>query len=235
MTANQTTIQVRRAHDRFHSNHGWLNSFHTFSFGGHDHPDHRGFGSLRVINDDTVSPGQGFGSHPHSSMEIFSYVISGELEHKDSMGNGRTIKAGEFQYLSAGSGVVHSEFNPSPANPVHFLQIWLQPNTPGGDPRYHDYDLLAQAAGRPLTLIASQDGRDDSIAIRADGEIHFGHLQAGESLAPSSPRKGHWIHLISGALTIQGEFLAPGDGAALKGDLPNLESSQESSFFLFSL
>lgn len=228
-------MKIRKASDRFHSNHGWLDSFHTFSFGGHDDPDHRGFGCLRVINDDTVAPGQGFGSHPHRSMEIFSYVISGELEHKDSMGNGRTIKAGEFQYMSAGSGVVHSEFNPSSTHPVHFLQIWMQPNHPGGDPRYHDYDLLAHAAGRPLTLIASPDGRDDSIAIRADGEIHFGHLQEGEFLTASTLRKRHWIHLISGSLDLNGETLGPGDGAAIDGDLPDLKSLEKSSFFLFSL
>lgn len=235
MTTNPTQVRIRRAADRFHSNHGWLNSHHTFSFAGHDHPDHRGFGPLRVINDDTVAPGQGFGSHPHQSMEIFSYVISGELEHKDSMGNGRIIKAGEFQYMSAGNGVIHSEFNPSSENPVHFLQIWLQPRRPGGEPRYHDYDLLAHAAGRPLTLIASPDGRDDSIAIRADGEILFGHLQAGESIAPSSGRKRHWIHLISGELALDGEVIKPGDGVAIDGDLPGLQASSESSFFLFAL
>lgn len=233
MTKNK--IQVRRASDRFHSNHGWLNSHHTFSFGGHDHPDHRGFGCLRVINDDTVAPGQGFGTHPHRSMEIFSYVISGELEHKDSMGNGRKIKAGEFQYLSAGKGVEHSEFNPSSDSPVHFLQIWLQPNKPGGDPRYHDYDLLAHAAGRPLTLIASTDGREDSIAIRAEGEIHFGHLNQDDSLAPSSNRNRHWLHLISGELVIDDEVIRPGDGVAIDSDIPTIKASSESSFFLFSL
>ncbi|MEN8681445.1 MAG: pirin family protein [Akkermansiaceae bacterium] len=234
MTTNPIKLQVRRAADRFHSNHGWLNSFHTFSFAGHDHPDHRGFGPLRVINDDTVAPGQGFGAHPHRSMEIFSYVISGELEHKDSMGNGRTIKAGEFQYMSAGHGVEHSEFNPSSGNPVHFLQIWLQPRNPGGEPRYHDYNLLAHAAGRPLTLIASPDGRDNSIAIRAEGEIHFGHLKNDEILKNVSSRERHWIHLISGELTIEGETIKPGDGVAIEGDLPELGASKESSFFLFS-
>jgi redox-sensitive bicupin YhaK (pirin superfamily) len=182
-----------------------------------------------------VAPGQGFGSHPHRSMEIFSYVISGELEHKDSMGNGRTIKAGEFQYMSAGSGVEHSEFNPSSENPVHFLQIWLQPNNPGGEPRYHDYDLFAHAAGRPLTLIASPDGRDGSIAIRAEGDIFFGQLESGKSLAKSSSRDRHWLHLIYGELTIEGETLLPGDGVAIEGDLPEIVSNQESSFFLFSL
>lgn len=235
MTKKFPKIQIRRAADRFHSDHGWLDSYHTFSFGGHDHAAHRGFGSLRVINDDTVAPRQGFGSHPHRSMEIFSYVISGELEHKDSMGNGRVIKEGEFQYMSAGDGVVHSEFNPSSDKPVHFLQIWMEPTHPGGEPRYHDYDLLRHAAGRPLTLIASPDGRADSISIRADGEIYFGHLPEGENLALVSRRKRHWIHLISGSLTIADQSLDPGDGAAIKGSLPKIESSKESSFFLFSV
>ena len=235
MVRGSNHFQIRRAADRFHSNHGWLDSYHTFSFAGHDHPDHRGFGPLRVINDDTVAPGRGFGSHPHQSMEIFSYVISGELEHKDSMGHGRVIKEGEFQYLSAGNGVIHSEFNPSSEHPVHFLQIWLQPRQPGGEPRYHDYDLRAHAAGRPLTLIASPDGRDDSIAIRADGEILFGHLQAGESIAFSHRRRRHWIHLISGELALDTEVIKPGDGVAIDGPLPAFQAPSESSFFLFSL
>lgn len=235
MTTNPIKLQIRRAEDRFHSNHGWLDSYHTFSFAGHDHPDHRGFGPLRVINDDKIAPGQGFGTHPHRSMEIFTYVISGELEHKDSMGNGRIIKAGEFQYMSAGSGVQHSEFNPSSEQPVHLLQIWLQPVQPGGEPRYHDYDLLAHAAGRPLTLIASPDGRDDSIAIRADGEIFFGNLQAGESLKLSNSRNRHWLHLIHGGLAIDGEAIKLGDGVAIEGSLPVLDASAETSFILFSL
>jgi len=235
MTTPQSTLTIRRAGDRFHSNHGWLDSYHTFSFAGHDHPDHRGFASLRVINDDKIVPGQGFGTHPHQSMEIFTYVISGELEHKDSMGNGRIIRAGEFQYMSAGAGVRHSEFNPSSEHPVHLLQIWLQPVRPGGEPRYHDYDLLAHAAGRPLTLIASPDGRGNSIAIRADGDIYFGHLSSGENLSPSLERKRQWLHLISGELTIDDETIQPGDGVAIDGDFPVLKASAESSFILFSL
>ncbi len=168
-------------------------------------------------------------------MEIFSYVISGELEHKDSMGHGRIIKEGEFQYLSAGNGVIHSEFNPSSERPVHFLQIWLQPRHPGGEPRYHDHDLRAHAAGRPLTLIASPDGREDSIAIRADAEIFFGHLQAGESIAFSHGRRRHWIHLISGEVALDTEVIKPGDGVAIDGALPAFQAASESSFFLFSL
>jgi redox-sensitive bicupin YhaK (pirin superfamily) len=235
MTTTQSTLTIRRAGDRFHSNHGWLDSFHTFSFAGHDHSDHRGYPPLRVINDDKIAPGQGFGTHPHRSMEIFTYVISGELEHKDSMGNGRNIKAGEFQYMSAGAGVQHSEFNPSSEHPVHLLQIWLQPVQPGGEPRYQDYDLLAHAAGRPLTLIASPDGREDSIAIRADGEIYFGHLESGESLTPATSRKRHWLHLIAGELTLGGESIHPGDGVAIDGEFPVADALSESSFLLFAL
>lgn len=235
MLSKSVRIQIRKATDRFHSDHGWLDSFHTFSFGEHDHRDHRGFGCLRVINDDNLAPVQGFGTHPHKSMEIFSYVISGELEHKDSMGNGRTIKAGEFQYMSAGNGVEHSEFNPATNNPVHFLQIWMKPITPGGSPRYRDFDLLAHTDGRPLSLIASPDGRADSIEIRADGEIYFGNLPEGESVAMVSSRKRHWIHLISGSLTIEGELLEEGDGAAIKGRLPRLESLKKCTFFLFAV
>lgn len=233
MTKNK--LRIRRAADRFHSNHGWLDAYHTFSFAGHDDPDHRGFGCLRVINDDTIAPGQGFGTHPHRSMEIFTYIISGELEHKDSLGNGRVIKEGEFQYMSAGNGVFHSESNPSPSNPVHLLQIWIQPREPGGEPCYQDYNLLAHASGRSLTLIASPDGRDDSIAIRAEGEIYFGHLQSGESLTNSAERNRHWLHLISGELVIDDEVVKPGDGVAIDGELPVIDSSIESSFLLFSL
>lgn len=231
----KTQFKIRRAKDRFHSNHGWLDSYNTFSFAGHDHPDHRGFGALRVINDDKIAPGQGFGTHPHRSMEIFTYIISGELEHKDSMGNGRIIKAGEFQYMSAGNGVQHSEFNPSPTNPVHLLQIWLQPNMPGGEPRYHDYNLLAHAAGRPLTLITSSDGRDHSIATRADGEIHFGHLTPNEQLPPQDNFAKTWLHLISGEVTLEDEILHPGDGVAIDGLLPSLKARQDSTFLLFNL
>lgn len=234
MTKN-TTLKIRRAEDRFHSQHGWLDSYHTFSFAGHDHPDHRGYLPLRVINDDKIAPGQGFGTHPHHAMEIFTYVISGKLEHRDSMGNGRIIKAGEFQYMSAGAGVQHSEFNPSSDETVHLLQIWLQPVRPGGEPRYHDYDLLGHAAGRPLTLVATPDGRDDSIAIRANGDIYFGHLDSGDSLEAATGRQRHWLHLISGELKLNGEPIRPGDGVAIDGPFPAAQASRESSFLLFAL
>lgn len=177
------TILKRPSLDRGYSDFGWLKSRHSFSFGQYHDPEFMGFRSLRVINEDKVSPGKGFGSHPHDSMEIVSYVVEGELEHKDSLGNGRVIRAGEFQYMSAGSGVVHSEFNPSAENPVHFLQIWLIPQEAGGEPRYRDFDTSQRRKENGLAVLASPDGREDSAAIRQDAEIHFGHLAAGKTLS----------------------------------------------------
>ena len=235
MTKTETDIVIRRANDRFHSNHGWLDSWHTFSFAGHDHPDHRGFEGLRVINDDKIAPGQGFGMHPHNSMEIFTYIIDGELKHEDSMGNGRVIKSGEFQYMSAGSGVFHSEFNPSPETPVHLLQIWIKPTNPGGEPRYQDFDLVAHAAGRPLSLIASSDGRDSSIETRARGEIYFGQLSEGERYENDSLDQSYWLHLFEGSLEIDGKTLEPGDGARWQGGIPGLRATTDSQFLLFAL
>lgn len=232
MTKNQLTI--RRAQDRFHSNHGWLDAFHSFSFAGHDHPDHRGFEFLRVINQDTIAPGQGFGTHPHHSMEIFTYIISGELRHQDSMGNERTIKAGEFQYMSAGNGIEHSEFNPSPVNSTHLLQIWIQPNNPGGTPRYQDLDLPSLTTGQPITLIASTNGRDGSIGIRANAEIHYGNLEAEATHRPVFNSRRSWLQLITGKLEIDGETILPGDGIAIDGPIPDLNAQLDSTFFLFT-
>src|SRR5947207_7182997 len=157
------TIVKRPAGARGQTELGWLHSRHTFSFGNYFDPDNMGFRSLRVINDDVVEPGGGFGQHPHRDAEIFSYVIEGELEHKDSMGNGRVIKAGDLQYMSAGRGVLHSEFNPSPANPVHFLQVWLMPKTPGGQPRYAEKALSTAAQANALTLLFATESRDGAV------------------------------------------------------------------------
>src|SRR5271154_1942512 len=166
----------RPAEARGRAELGWLHSRHTFSFGNYFDPDHMGFRSLRVINDDIVEPGQGFGTHPHSDAEIFSYVIEGELEHKDSMGNGRVIKAGDLQYISAGRGVQHSEFNPSRKKAVHFLQIWLMPGTGGGEPRYAEKSLGEAARPNQLTLLFAGEPRDGAVAIRANADIYFGRL-----------------------------------------------------------
>ena len=223
---------IRRAADRFHSDLGWLDSRHTFSFGEHQHPDHMGYRSLRVINDDTVAPGGGFGTHGHSQMEIFSYVISGELAHKDSMGNGRTITAGEFQYMSAGTGIKHSEFNPSATEPVHFLQIWLQPNE-SGEPRYRDFDTKPLREKNGLTTLASGSGEN---AIRQDAQIQFGHLSSGTSLTipATEDRPYRWLHLISGEIALGEETLSPGDGASFESEM-EITATTDAEFIIFHL
>lgn len=231
-----TSYAIRRAADRFHSDHGWLNSHHTFSFAGHDHPDHRGFGPLRVINDDTVAPKMGFGEHAHADMEIISFVISGELAHQDSMGNGRTITQGDFQYMSAGSGVRHSEFNPSATTPVHFLQIWLIPNEKGATPRYEERNVAQLPTSDQLTLVASPQGRDGSIAVRSDASLYFGHLGAGAALKSPDTAARYWLHIISGQLDFaEGEHLSTGDGVAIDGPLPAISTTSEAKFILFAL
>lgn len=236
--ATQPTITVRRSEDRGTANHGWLQARFTFSFADYYDPAHMGFRSLRVINNDTVAPGGGFPTHPHRSMEIFTYVISGELEHRDSMGNGRVIKAGEFQYMSAGSGVHHSEFNPSPENPTELLQIWITPDQPGGEPRYGDMDTNQLKKENGLTLFASRDGRDGSFAMRQDADILFGHLEAGATLpVPASELDGAWIHLIKGQLSLLGEELRPGDSAGIDHVGPGfeIEASEDAEFLFFRL
>ena len=231
-------LTVRRGSDRGHANHGWLDTHHTFSFGDYYDPEHMGYRSLRVINDDRVAPGGGFPTHPHRSMEIFTYVISGRLEHKDSMGNGRVIQAGEFQYMSAASGVQHSEFNPSSDEPVHLLQIWITPARPGGEPRYADMDANRLKRPNGLALFAASDGRDGSMAIRQDAEIHFGQLDAGRSLTvPAAAFDGAWIHVIRGGIDLLGETLAPGDSAAIDdsaGGFP-VTATADAEFLLFRL
>ncbi|RYD70790.1 MAG: pirin family protein, partial [Verrucomicrobiaceae bacterium] len=209
-----STIQVRRSADRFHSDLGWLDSRHTFSFGNHHDPAFMGFKALRVINDDRVAPNQGFGEHGHAGMEIISYVISGQLQHRDSMGNGHIIEPGQFQYMSAGTGVRHSEFNPPKTEPVHFLQIWITPRDGHTKPRYEERSMNELPADGSLTLVASADGRDGSIAIHQDVIMSFGHLASGEAVRPTTPDSHHWVHVISGKIQVHGETLSPGDGAA---------------------
>src|SRR6266446_6421008 len=216
-TKIEPTVVKRPSGARGQSELGWLHSRHTFSFGNYFDPDHMGFRSLRVINDDVVEPGKGFGEHPHRDAEIFSYVIDGELEHKDSIGNGRVIKAGDLQYISAGRGVLHSEFNPSRKNRVHFLQIWLMPRMSGGDPRYAEKTLGKDASPNALTLLFAGEPRDGALEIRANADIYFGKLDAGKSLAHrSSQRHGQWVHVISGDLSVLDERLDPGDGPAIE-------------------
>ncbi len=231
------TLVKRPAAARGRTELGWLHSRHTFSFGNFFDPGQMGFRSLRVINDDVVEPGEGFGEHPHREAEIFSYVIDGELEHKDSMGNGRVVKAGDLQYISAGKGVLHSEFNPSPKNPVHFLQIWLKPNLSGGEPRYAEKALGKDAKPNALTLLFAGEPREGAVGIRADADVYFGKLDAGNGLAHrSSPGHAQWLHVIAGEISVLGESLAMGDGAATEnaGTL-KIESQAGAQFLLFDL
>jgi redox-sensitive bicupin YhaK (pirin superfamily) len=230
-------IVKRSAEARGTTNFGWLHSRHTFSFGNYFDPDHMGFRSLRVINDDVVEPGAGFGEHPHRDAEIFSYVIEGELEHKDSMGNGRIIKAGDLQYISAGSGVLHSEFNPSPKNSVHFLQIWLMPRTGGGEPRYAEKALGKGIPSNALTLLFAGEPREGAVGIRADADIYFGKLDAGGRLTHrSTPARGQWLHVIEGDISALGERLERGDGAAIENaEALEIQSGTGAQFLLFDL
>jgi redox-sensitive bicupin YhaK (pirin superfamily) len=232
-------IKIRRAADRGTANHGWLQAKFTFSFSEFFDPDHMGFRSMRVMNNDTIAPGGGFPTHPHSDMEIFTYVIDGELAHKDSMGNGSIIKAGDLQYMSAGSGVRHSEFNPSTENSATLYQIWLHPNAPGGEPRYAEKPLGTDAADNALTLLFSGNGRDDSTEIRQDAEIYFGKVGAENAITvPSSETKPHaWLQVIKGNVEVFGETLETGDGIAIEDapDAFDVKANAETEFLLFRL
>src|SRR5512147_1960281 len=180
MKTTATELNIRRADERGHADHGWLKSYHTFSFAEYYDPAHMGFRSLRVINDDWIAPGQGFGTHPHRDMEIFSYVLEGALAHKDSLGNGRTLKPGQIQLMSAGRGVTHSEFNPNPGEGLHFLQIWILPRQRGLTPGYSEWRPTPEQERASKVLVLSPDGRDGSAVIQQDAEVYRLRLQPGE-------------------------------------------------------
>jgi len=208
-------ITIRKAGDRGHADHGWLDSYHTFSFADYYDPAHLGFRSLRVINDDRVAPGMGFGTHPHRDMEIFSYVLEGTLEHKDSMGNGRQLKPGQIQLMSAGRGITHSEYNPSPSELLHFLQIWIQPRQRGLTPSYTEWRPGSEHADSAIVLVISPDGRDGSAIIHQDADIYRIRLKPGQSVIhPVKAGRGAYLHVAGGALTLNGAQLATGDGAS---------------------
>jgi len=215
-------MTIRKANERGHADHGWLNSYHTFSFADYYDPQWMGFRDLRVINDDTIAAGAGFGQHPHRDMEIISYVLAGELEHKDSMGNGRIIKPGEFQYMAAGTGVVHSEYNPSKQNPVHFLQIWIQPDRTGARPAYGERLSSGATPGR-LHLVASKSGRNDSIRINQDADLWLARFIDGQTVTHElKPKRHAWVHVAEGEVTLNGQTLKGGDAAAVSSE-PRLE------------
>ena len=231
-------IAIRHAKERGVANFGWLDSRHTFSFGEYYDPAKMGFGPLRVINEDRVSPGQGFGTHGHKDMEIISYVLEGALEHKDSIGTGSVIRPGDVQVMSAGTGIRHSEFNHSKTDPVHFLQIWVVPDRPGIAPRYEQKTFPdAEKRGR-LRLVGSSDGRDGSVVIYQDVELLASLLTAGEKVthALASGRKS-WIQVIRGAVALHGHDLAAGDGAAVadESDLSITAKVDNTELLVFDL
>ena len=212
-------IQIRRADERGRTRWGWLDSRHTFSFGEYNDPGHMGFGALRVLNDDRVAPGAGFGTHGHSDMEILSYVLEGALEHKDSAGGGGVIRPGEIQFMRAGSGVRHSEYNHSKVEPVHFLQIWIVPDTPDLPPAYGQQAFDRELAKRAFVLLASKDARDGSIQVQQDVNVWMSLLSAGDRRElPLGPGRGAWLHVARGSVSVNGTALDEGDGAAATGE-----------------
>jgi redox-sensitive bicupin YhaK (pirin superfamily) len=216
MTAT-STLQIRRSNQRGHANHGWLESRHTFSFGDYYDPAHMGFRSLRVINDDRVAPGGGFPTHPHRDMEIFSYVMEGRLAHRDSMGNQRELMPGEIQLMRAGSGVTHSEFNPSTTEEARFLQIWITPAERGLEPAYTEWSPPAETAPAVKALVISQDGRSGSARIAQDAEVHLIRAGAGTTVSHDlAAGRGIWLHVIKGAAHLADTALLPGDAASLE-------------------
>lgn len=211
-------IQIRHSHERGHANFGWLDSHHTFSFGSYYDPHQMGFSALRVINDDRVTPGAGFSTHGHRDMEIISYVLDGEIAHKDSEGNIATLPAGEFQLMSAGSGIQHSEFNPSSTNALHFLQIWIQPNVYGQTPGYQQKDFGRKQG---LTLVVSPDGEKGSLTIKQDARLYQLLLEVNTRVElPTNASRKYYVHVIDGELLVNDEIVKPGDGAKLE----NVES-----------
>lgn len=237
MKATPPELNIRRAHERGHADHGWLNSHHTFSFADYYDPAHMGFRSLRVINDDRVAPGMGFGTHPHKDMEIFSYVLEGTLEHKDSMGNGRKLEPGQIQLMSAGRGITHSEFNPSRDQPLHFLQIWIQPRERSLAPSYTEWHPKAEHSDASKVLVISPDGREGSGTIHQDADIYRIRLRAGQTVTHElKSGRGVWLHIAEGSLALNGVVLTTGDGASCEqpGTL-NFVGVQQTEAILFDL
>ncbi len=230
-------MTIRKASERGHARHGWLDSHHTFSFADYYDPAHMGFRALRVINDDRVDGGQGFGAHPHRDMEIISYVLDGALAHKDSMGTGAVIKPGDVQRMSAGTGVVHSEFNASKTDEVHFLQIWLIPEKQGIKPGYEQKAYSDADKRGMFRLVASPDGRDGSITIHSDAKVYASLVDAGETAELGLPAGRHaWVQVARGKARVNGQELAEGDGLALTGEsMVRLEGIDDAELLTFDL
>jgi len=230
-------IQVRKAAERGHFDHGWLDTNHTFSFGDYYDPAHMGFRSLRVINDDRVAPGQGFGMHGHRDMEIVTYVLDGALEHKDSMGNGSIIRAGQLQRMTAGTGVRHSEFNPSDTEWVHFYQIWLLPRRKGLKPSYEQLAVGEKDKRGRFGLVASPDGAAGSLTIHQDAYLYLASLSPGEGVAHEIDRgRAAWLQVLRGSANVLGHDLAAGDGVAVTDEKAvSVQATVPSEVLLFNL
>lgn len=230
-------IKIRKSSERGGANHGWLNAKHTFSFSDYYDADQMGFKSLRVINEDVVAPDSGFGSHPHKDMEIITYVISGALTHKDSMGNEAVLAAGEFQAMTAGRGIVHSEFNKSKTEPVHLLQIWILPEVKGLNPSYNQ---MRASLDSGLNLVVSQDARDGSMKINQSADLYFGNFQSGSKFSHNLQLgRAAWLQMISGGLVFKSgssEYsIEQGDGVSFEGEFPEIRVTEDSKFLLFDL
>jgi redox-sensitive bicupin YhaK (pirin superfamily) len=211
------TIAVRKADERGVAEHGWLHSRHSFSFADYYDPDHTGFHTLRVINDDRVEPSEGFGTHPHKDMEIISYVVEGALEHKDSMGNGSIIRPHDVQRMSAGTGIQHSEYNPESDKPVHFLQIWITPAETGVVPSYEQKRFPLEEKLNRLCLVVSSDGSEGSVSIGQDARLYAAVIEPGHDIHHTTdPKHRVWVQVVKGGLTVNGETLNTGDGAAIE-------------------
>lgn len=231
-------LHLRSSTERGHANHGWLDSFHTFSFANYHDPRYMGFRTLRVINEDRVQPGRGFGTHPHRDMEIISYVLAGGLEHRDSMGNGSVIKPGDVQRMTAGTGVTHSEFNASKQDWVHFFQIWILPERAGLTPGYEQKFFSDADKKGNLRLLASRDGREGSVTVHQDMNLYASILGAGDSLEqPIAAGRHAWVQVARGEVKVNGHLLRAGDGAALSEEpVLKLEGHKdESEFLVFDL
>ena len=230
-------MEIRRSQERGHAQHGWLDSFHSFSFADYYDPVHMGFGALRVINEDRVQAGKGFGTHSHRDMEIISYVLAGGLAHKDSMGNGSVIKPGDVQRMSAGTGVAHSEFNASERDPVHFLQIWIQPNVRGVPPSYEEKRFEEASKRGQLRLIASPDGREGSVTILQDAFLYAALIDGSEVVTHSPPSgRKTYVHVVRGEVTVNGNPLAHGDAMKLSGEQAvRLEQGRDAEVLVFDL
>jgi quercetin 2,3-dioxygenase len=230
-------IAVRKSGERGHEDHGWLDTYHAFSFASYYEPNQMGFRSLRVVNEDRVAPGEGFPPHSHNNMEIISYVLEGGLEHHDSMGNGGVIRPGEVQRMSAGTGVTHSEFNASASEGLHFLQIWLLPNERGLKPSYEQKSFAAEERQDRLRLIASPDGQDGAVTIHQDAKVYATLLEPGqEQIYPLDPARYAWVQVAKGAVTLNWHLLNQGDAAAVsKEDRLTIVAQEAAEVLLFDL